>query len=154
MGYCNCFGQSAKTIKNSSGGCFACRGQLSGLPKTLKMGLLYPPCFPLVQAKLKSDPFEPMTTPDQCIVAFTGDCAIDATEWTEDRKAPVYTDVIVIKQCINVPADEEGNPVFTAEDIEAMDQGHNCCIRFIDQQECATAPAYVIAQNEGVKSAS
>lgn len=144
----DCFGQSSKTYKNSANGCFVCRGDLSGLPKLLKAGFMYPSCSPLVQAAVKSDPLEPMTAPDQCIVAFVGDCDIDATEWTEDCKAPVYDDVIAIKQCVNWPADEEGNSLFTLEDLELIYQGHTCCIRFIDQTECATAPAWLQAQQE------
>lgn len=149
---CECFTQTVVTKKHSTTACFACRGELSGIPRLLKAGFHYESCFPLVQAD-KFSAMEPMTSPDQCIVAFTGNCAIDATEWKEDCKVPVYTDVVAIKQCINLPKDEEGNQIFTVEDLELIDQAHNCCIRFIDQQECEQAPAYLKEINEGAKTA-
>ena len=152
MSACDCFGQTQKTVKNTSVACFACRGELSGIPRLLKAGFMYESCFPLVQAD-KHAPMEPMTALDQCIVAFTGNCPIDATEWTEDCKAPVYTDVIAIKQCINLPKDEAGESLFSVDDLELIDQAHNCCIRFIDQQDCKQAPAYLVEQNAGGKKA-
>lgn len=152
MSACECFGQSKYEVKQQSKACFACRGELSGIPRLLSAGHYYEACSPLVQAD-KHAPMEPMTAPDQCIVAFVGDCGIDAREWETDCKAPVYTDVIAIKQCINLPKDEEGNQLFTVDDLELIDQAHNCCIRFIDQQECQTAPQYLIDQNEGGKKA-
>lgn len=141
---CECFTNGVVgTYKNSPGGCFACRGELSGIPKLLTAGVLYPACSPLVEGATKADPWLPMTAPDECIVGFVGDCAIDATGWAEDCKAPVYDDVIAIKQCVNWPEDAEGNQLFTVEDVEAICQGHHCCIRFINQVDCVEAPAWI-----------
>lgn len=148
---CDCFGQSTKTIKNTSVSCFVCRGELSGVPRLLKAGFEYLPCSPLVQPESKSDPLEPMTSPDQCIVAFIGDCVPNAMEWETDCKHPVYDNVDVIKQCVNWPADEEGNLLFTVDDIEMITQGHTCCIRFHELQDCVNAPEWFVAQNEGGK---
>ncbi len=151
MSACDCFGQSSKSFKNGAGGCFVCRGELSGVPRVLTAGFHYPACSPLVQAATKHDPLEPMTAPDQCIVAFVGDCPINATEWAENCKAPVYDEVDVVKQCVNWPCDEAGEPLFTLEDLEMIYQGHTCCIRFHDMQDCAQAPDWIVNQNEGGK---
>ena len=143
----DCFSQSSKTVKLTDSICFACRGELSGIPKVLKKGFDYEACSPLVQPNSKFDAFEPMTTPDQCIVAFVGECGIDATDWAEDCKAPVYDEAIVYKQRVNWPCDEEGNQIFTIDELENIYQGHTHCIRFVDLKPCATAPAFVEAFN-------
>lgn len=146
-GSCDCWSQSSRSYKMSDNICFACRGELSGIPRVLKAGFLYEKCSPLVQAETKHDPLEPMTAPDQCIVAFVGNCAIDAREWEEDCKAPVYDEVVVYKQRVNWPCDETGEQLFSLDDLEMIYQGHTCCIRFIDLKDCPTAPQWLIDQN-------
>jgi hypothetical protein len=89
-----------------------------------------------------------MAAPDECIVAFVGNCSIDAREWTEDCKVPVYDEVIVYKQRVNWPKDEEGNQLFTLEDLELIYQGHTCCIRFVELKDCPKAPAWLADQQE------
>lgn len=143
----DCWTQSQKSVKLSDTICFACRGELSGLPKVLKAGHLYESCSPLVQPESKHDPLEPMTSPDQCIVAFIGNCEVDARDWAEDCKYPVYDEVIVYKQRVNWPCDEEGNQLFTLEDLEMIYQGHTCCIRFMDLKSCEKAPDWLVEQN-------
>lgn len=152
MSNCDCFGQTTKTYKNRVGGCFVDRG--CSVAKTLLPGVVYESCSPLVQGETKHDPLQPMAAADECIVAWVGDCHIDATGWTEACKAHVYIPVKVVKQCVNWPCDEEGNQIFTVEDLEMIYQGADCCSKFIDQTECATAPAWVEEINaEGKKIA-
>lgn len=148
----DCFTQSSSTVKLTDSICFACRGELSGIPKTLKAGFNYESCSPLVQPESKHDPLEPMTAADQCIVAFVGECGIDATEWTEDCKAPVYDEVIVYKQRVNWPCDEKGNQIFTIADLEKIYQGHTHCIRFVDLKGCPPIPPFVAAMNATAKA--
>lgn len=146
---CNCLQQTAKTFKNGGTSCFVCRGELSGVPRLLAPKHMYPACSPLVEGATKNDPLEPMTAANQCIVAFVGDCAIDATEWEEACKAPVYDEVDVLKQCVNWPENEKGDSLFTIEDIELICQGHTCCIRFHSLTESAQPAPWMTEINGG-----
>lgn len=146
----DCWSQKSHTVKLSDKICFACRGELSGIPRVLTKGFNYEPCSPLVQDD-KHAPLRPMTSPKECIVAFVGECGIDATSWDVDCKAPVYDEVIVYKQRVNWPCNEKGDQIFTVEDLEMIYQGHTCCIRFIDLKDCETAPAWLEAQNSTAK---
>jgi|GEM_PF-6138863 len=146
-----CGQQSSETIKLGENACFTCLGCSSS--HILQMGHYYPTCSPLVQGPTKHDPLRPMTDPTECIVAFVGPCCdIDATCWEEDCSAHVYCESTAIKECINWPVDEEGNCLFTIEDIELIAHAHCCCIDFDCLIECAKAPAWLSEQNQPVKA--
>ena len=152
MSNCNCFGQSTKTIKNSSGSCFCERG--CSVRKRLKAGEYYEACSMLTQiGDDKSAPYEPLTAADQCVVGFIGDCPVDAREWEEDCWVHIYNDVKPILQCVNVPVDEKGTPVLTVEDMENIEQGTGCCVQFMHLQTCTQKPEWLNNGGEKAKVA-
>ena len=137
-----CAQQSSETHKLGQNACFTCLG--CSQPHMLEAGHYYPKCSPLVGGETKQDPWRPMTDPTECIVAWVGPCcSIDAREWEEDCLSHVYPEAVAIKQCVNWPCDEEGEPLFTVEDIELIAHAHHCCIHFDDLKECAQAPEWV-----------
>lgn len=142
MSNCNCFGQSTKSVKNSSGSCFVCREFSSA--RFLKAGYVYEACSLLTQDPAdKFAPYEPLVTPDQCVVGVVGDCAIDAMEWTEDCEAHIWKRATLNMMCINVPTDEEGAPLLTPDDLLQIRQGLDCCIEFLKQQDCVQKPDWL-----------
>ena len=151
MGAC-CGQQESEKIKIGSDACFTCLG--CSQAHILEAGHYYETCSPLVEGATKFDPWRPMSAPDECIVGWVGPCCcIDATNWDGDCLAHVYPGAHAIKQCVNWPSDEEGNCLFTIEDIELICHANShCCSSLEDLQECATAPAWLLEQNQTVKA--
>lgn len=148
-----CCGQQIGPEKIKLGGnaCFTCLG--CSQAHLLEQGHYYEKCSPLVMGETKADPYRPMTSVDECIVAWVGPCChIDATDWEDDCLAHVYPGAHAIKQCVNWPCDEEGNPLFTVEDIELIAHANSdCCSSLETLKECEQAPAWLADQNEPAK---
>ena len=141
-GYCNCFGQSTKTVKNSSGSCFFERDCSSA--RFLKEGFVYQACSLLTQdPEDKFAPYEPLTAPDQCVVGVVGDCSINATEWAEPCEDHIWKRAKINMNHLNVPCDETGAPLLTPEDLLMIRQGLDCCLEFMKQQECVQKPEWL-----------
>ena len=138
-----CFTQKSHEVKISTPMCFACMGELSVIPMLVEAGHLYEKCSPLVEGESKNAPLRPMTSKDDCIRAFVGNCEIDATGWNVDSKTVVYTDVTVYKQAVNWPKNEDGSQIFTLDDLEHIYQGRSCCIKFFNIRGCEQAPPFV-----------
>lgn len=142
-----CGQQSKKEFKIGSDACFTCLG--CSQPHLLEAGHEYPTCSPLVAGETKQDPWRPMSAPDECIVGWIGPCcAADATDWEEAKPFHVYPEAVAIVECANWPEDEEGNSLFSKEDLELIAHAHHCCIHFDRLKECQQAPDWVKAQNQ------
>ena len=136
----SCCGNQWEGPKKIFGGdeCFSCLGNSQAL--MLEPEHVYKSCSPLVEGETKNAPLKPMTAKEECIVAWVGPCCdINASEWTEACKQHVYPHAVVYKDRASWPCDEEGNSIFTVEDIDFIAQGHTCCTSFDEIQSCQEA---------------
>jgi hypothetical protein len=95
--------------------------------RKLKTGFLYHACSPL-----KCDPvtgiYEPVTDPaDECSAWMI--CGEDLRNHPADYcSVGVLLQGCVNMNCVHWPCDADGEPLFTAEDIELWRSKKNCCI--------------------------
>lgn len=135
-----CASQWSELKKFGADECFSCLGNSIAL--VLEADHVYEKCSPLVQGETKNDPLRPMTSVDECIVAWVGPkCDIDATAWTEPCLQHVYPKSVLYKSRANWPCDEAGASIFSVEDIDVIAQGHPCM--FDDIQSCEPARAWL-----------